>query len=86
MSWGYLSVVFGCTIMMFRNIINISSSFYILEKGEDKKWHFSTFYSFISNVASQVSNSVLPIGGATMISMYFCSNLNMVVNAQYCFF
>lgn len=25
------------------------------------------------------------IGGATMISMYFCSNLNMVVNAQYCF-
>ena len=23
------------------------------------------------------------IGGATMISMYFCSNLNMVVNAQY---
>lgn len=37
MSWGYLSVVFGCTIMMFRNIINISSSFYILEKGEDKK-------------------------------------------------
>ena len=33
--------------------------------------------------------SVVPvgfaIGGATMISMYFCSNLNMVVNAQYCF-
>ncbi len=25
------------------------------------------------------------IGGATMISMYFCTNLNMVVNAQYCF-
>ncbi|MDO4689713.1 MAG: TRAP transporter large permease [Fusobacterium sp.] len=25
------------------------------------------------------------IGGATMVSMYFCSNLNMVVNAQYCF-
>lgn len=25
------------------------------------------------------------IGGATMFSMYFCSNLNMVVNAQYCF-
>lgn len=37
MSWGYLSVVFGCIIMMFRNIINITSSFYILEKGEDKK-------------------------------------------------
>ena len=25
------------------------------------------------------------IGGATMVSMYFCSNLNMVVNAQYCY-
>lgn len=25
------------------------------------------------------------IGGATMVSMYFCSDLNMVVNAQYCY-
>lgn len=25
------------------------------------------------------------IGGATMISMFYCSDLNMVVNAQYCY-
>ena len=25
------------------------------------------------------------IGGATMISMFFFSDLNMVVNAQYCY-
>lgn len=25
------------------------------------------------------------IGGATMVSMWFCSDLNMVVNAQYCY-
>lgn len=25
------------------------------------------------------------IGGATMVSMYFCTNLNMIVNAQYCY-
>ena len=25
------------------------------------------------------------IGGATMASMWFCSDLNMVVNAQYCY-
>lgn len=25
------------------------------------------------------------IGGATMMSMYFCTNLNMVVSAQYCY-
>lgn len=37
MSWGYLSVVFGCIIMMLRNIVNINSSFYILKKGGDKE-------------------------------------------------
>ena len=25
------------------------------------------------------------IGGATMIAMFYCSDLNMVVNAQYCY-
>ncbi len=25
------------------------------------------------------------IGGATIVSMYYCSNLNMVINAQYCY-
>ena len=25
------------------------------------------------------------IGGATMAAMWFCSDLNMVVNAQYCY-
>ena len=25
------------------------------------------------------------IGGATMVSMYFCTDLNMVINAQYCY-
>lgn len=25
------------------------------------------------------------IGGATMVAMYFCTNLNMIVNAQYCY-
>jgi len=25
------------------------------------------------------------IGGATMLSMFFCSNLNMVINAQFCY-
>ena len=25
------------------------------------------------------------IGGATMVAMFYCSDLNMVVNAQYCY-
>lgn len=35
MSWGYLSVVLGCLIMMFRNAINLKTSFDILWKEED---------------------------------------------------
>ncbi|MDO4689712.1 MAG: TRAP transporter small permease [Fusobacterium sp.] len=35
MSWGYLSVVIGCIIMMLRNLIIIKSSFNSLRKGGD---------------------------------------------------
>lgn len=35
MSWGYLSVVVGCVIMMLRNLIIIETSFDALRKGGD---------------------------------------------------
>ncbi len=35
MSWGYLSVVVGCVIMMLRNLIIIKTSFDALRKGGD---------------------------------------------------
>ena len=37
MSWGYLSVVLGCVIMMIRNLIIIKDTFTTLKKGGKKE-------------------------------------------------
>ena len=35
MSWGYLSVVIGCVVMMLRNLVIIKTSFDSLREGGD---------------------------------------------------
>ncbi|WP_258876237.1 TRAP transporter large permease subunit [Fusobacterium animalis] len=84
MSWGYLSVVLGCFIMMIRNLIIIKDTFTTLKKGGKRMTFLVLFIVLFIMLAIGVPVG-FAIGGATMISMYFCSNLNMVVNAQYCF-
>ena len=37
MSWGYLSVVLGCFIMMIRNLIIIKDTFTTLRKGGEEE-------------------------------------------------
>lgn len=85
MSWGYLSVVLGCFIMMIRNLIIIKDTFTTLKKGGEKRMTFLVLFIVLFIMLAIGVPVGFAIGGATMISMYFCSNLNMVVNAQYCF-
>ena len=87
--WGYAAVPVGCGLQIFRSIVSIVQSARKLRTnlpmyGRHQLEILVLFATLFLLIVIGVPVG-FAIGGATIIALYYCTDLDMVITAQYCY-